>query len=215
MASIVEECNVGTVQSREHAGYLLAEKLMACKNSQGIVVGIPKCGVPVAWSVAKRLKLPLTILTCVPIHHPGKSGYTIGSISMDEIVLHDCDDIPGDYLYHRARIAQSRLKADFMRYSAHGLPPDLENKLVIVVDDCVRTADAVLACIKTIQKQKPSRIIMAMVAASAQAVQQLSSEVDEQVCLFIQPSEKNVNRFRQQLPRVSSEEVMQLLAQTK
>lgn len=79
---------------RSLAGQLLSKKLEQFVSSDAIVVGVPRGGVVVASAVAEALGLPLHVLPCRKLRHPGDSKKAIGSVSLDEVALSDdCHDI--------------------------------------------------------------------------------------------------------------------------
>ena len=47
---------------RIEAGYALAGKLKKYKNTRGIVLAVPKGGVPIGYIVAEELGLPLELI---------------------------------------------------------------------------------------------------------------------------------------------------------
>ena len=62
MSSLIEDRSlrdkVHVFKDRKEAGRLLAQKLSGYKDVNGIVLGIPSGGVPVATEIAKALGLP-------------------------------------------------------------------------------------------------------------------------------------------------------------
>jgi len=57
-------------KDRKEAGCLLAQKLSGYKDVNGIVLGIPSGGVPVAAEIAKALGLPLDVIIVRKIQLP-------------------------------------------------------------------------------------------------------------------------------------------------
>ena len=51
-------------RDRREAGRLLAEALVAFKDTDTVVLALPRGGVPVAEEVATRLALPLDVIIC-------------------------------------------------------------------------------------------------------------------------------------------------------
>jgi len=49
-------------KDRIEAGLLLAEKLKKYRNEPGIVLAIPRGGIPVAYAVAKQLGFPVEVV---------------------------------------------------------------------------------------------------------------------------------------------------------
>lgn len=198
-------------KNREHAALLLAQKLSAFKNSGAVIAAIPKGGLPVASVLAQQLNLSLTVTPCAQIKHPAITGQTIGSVSVDEVLCHDFENLPGDYLYHQIRSLQLRLQTEYRHYMEKNVSLGFKNKDVIVVDDRLKTGDTMLACIRSIQKQKPSRIIIAVPVVTHQAIKKLSSEASEFIYLYACTLTKEADQYWESLPRVSDGEANRIL----
>ena len=66
-----------STRSRKEAGVLLAEKLGRHRNSNGIVVAVSKGAAEVGYYLASELRLPLEVVICKEITHPGDTKKTI------------------------------------------------------------------------------------------------------------------------------------------
>jgi predicted phosphoribosyltransferase len=71
-------------RDRIDAGSKLAEKLDKFRGAPGIVLAVPKGGVPVAYPVAKELGLTLELVLTKKIGHPANKEYAIGAASLTE-----------------------------------------------------------------------------------------------------------------------------------
>src|SRR3989338_8580780 len=75
-------------KNRLQAGKKLAEKLANYKNKKDVIIlGIPRGGVEVAFSVAKALKAPLSVVITKKIGHPFNPELAIGAVSPDNYIL--------------------------------------------------------------------------------------------------------------------------------
>jgi predicted phosphoribosyltransferase len=63
--------------------------------------------------------------------------------------------------------------------------PDLKNKVVVLVDDGLASGFTMLAAARSVRERAPKKIIVAVPTASLGAIELLTSEVDEIVCLNI------------------------------
>lgn len=173
-----------TVRDRKQAGWMLAEKLIRFKDSNTVVVGVPYGGAVVGYHLAEKLDLLFDVIACKTIAHPDQRK-TIGSVSIDQVVIHDDGyDIPRDFLYHQIVRNQSALKAQEAFYHA-GKPGKvkIENAEVIVVGDIVRSADSLIASIRTLRNQKPKAIMVAATLVTPAARELLADEINEIVSL--------------------------------
>ena len=178
------------IPDRRQAALRLGQKLIRHRNSDSVIFGIPYGGAVVGYNLAKKLSLCFDVIGCRPIPHPADQRRTIGSVSLDQVVLHDEEyDIPRDYIYHQIMRAQNGLKAQEAFYrSARQADVAVSNREVIVAGDIVKSADSLLAAIRTLSKRKPNKIIVAAPVVTPEAMARLSDEVDEIVFLFMEDS---------------------------
>jgi predicted phosphoribosyltransferase len=57
---------------RIHAGEILAAELAKFKDEKGVVLAVPRGGIPIAYVVAKTLDWPLDLLLTKKIGHPSR-----------------------------------------------------------------------------------------------------------------------------------------------
>ncbi|SDE43002.1 Phosphoribosyl transferase domain-containing protein [Pricia antarctica] len=77
------------LKDRNEAGKLLALKLAKYKNAKGIVLAVPRGGVPLGYIVSKALKLPLEIILSKKIGHPIHQEFAIGAATLKSRILSD------------------------------------------------------------------------------------------------------------------------------
>ena len=69
-------------RNRIEAGQLLAEKLTCYANQPNVIVlGLPRGGVPVAFEVAKALRVPLDVFVVRKLGTPGRRELAMGAIA--------------------------------------------------------------------------------------------------------------------------------------
>ena len=74
-------------RDRLEAGRQLAVKLKKYKNELGVVLAIPRGGVPVGFEVAKEIKMPLELVLTKKIGHPDNKEYAIGAASLNDYFI--------------------------------------------------------------------------------------------------------------------------------
>ncbi len=175
-------------KDRIQAGHVLAGLLLErFEGQEAIVLAIPRGGVQVAYPIAIRLRalLDLVIPRKLPVPHNVEAGF--GAITADgSRVLNDdliiylglTDDQIDEI---SARVLQE-VKRREERYRGNRSFPDLENKVVIVVDDGLATGYTALAAIQFVKKQKPSRTVLAVPVSSLGAERLVKPEVDDYIC---------------------------------
>lgn len=80
-------------KNRTEAGLLLSKQLSEYKNTNAVVLAIPRGGVPVGHIIAKELQLPLSIVLSKKIGHPNNKEYAIGSVSLDTVITENHTEI--------------------------------------------------------------------------------------------------------------------------
>jgi putative phosphoribosyl transferase len=149
------------VQNREHAIRLLYEKLLAYKGSNAVIVAIPPGGVTLGKNLASRLDFSLEILGSHEIRHPAHSHQKIGTVTADHVELQDSAiDIPSQYIYNQILQLKRRIELEDQFYSSLFPKQGLESKVVILADVFISDLDNINACLISIKKHNPSRIIV-------------------------------------------------------
>lgn len=202
------------VTDRIQAGHLLSEVLKPYRNSKNvIVVAIPYGGLPVALQIAKELSLPLQVIPCKRIKHPGDSRQSIGSVSLTDIVMQNTSlDIPQDFVCSQVRSVKRDLQKQTQVFGDY-LASALNHKTIILVDDRLKTGDTMLAGLRSIKRERPAKIIVATPVATTKGLKIIEDETDEIICLHQTPDEQAVSKFFSDFPKVDEETALELLLQ--
>lgn len=195
-------------RDRIEAGQLLAAKLKKYKNDLGIILAVPRGGVPVAYAVAKELDFPIEIILTKKIGHPIYKEYAIGAASLSDYFIIPHENISDEYIQQELQRVRTRLKEMYKRFMGDKEPASLEGKTVIVIDDGIATGNTILGTVHVLRKSNPAKIIIAVPVASKSSVEKLSSEVDEVVAVLIPDQFWGVGGFYQDFDQVSDDEVM-------
>ena len=208
--------NEAIFQNRKHAAFLLKERLTEYENSDAIVVAVPGGGIHIGYHLAQSLKLPLEVIPCRKLIHPADNNKTIGAVSLDAVVVHDEDNtIPQDYIYHQIQLLQHVIKGQSKKYNLGHSPQTIKGRTIILADDLLITGDTMLAALKTIRKQQPEKIIVAVPNVTPDATRSIAPEIDEIIYLTIEPNNPVTENLYAEFPEVSDEEVMELLQQIR
>jgi predicted phosphoribosyltransferase len=168
----------------EKAGRTLAEKLWEYRNSNAVVVAVPRGGVPLGFEIAQMLHLPLELMLCKRMKHPGSYNQSIGSISLEDIIVTDDEQtIPQHYLCHLITRMKNELKCELEFYYDKHLPIPFKDKMIILVDDFLRSGHTLLACLETLRKKGPEKIIVALAFALRDGLMQIAHYADELLVL--------------------------------
>lgn len=168
------------LRDRKAAGLQLSKVLAEYKNSNAVVVGIPHGGVCVAAVIAEELSLPLEIMPCRRIKHPADGKRAIGSVSEDEVFIHDCSHtIPQDYVGHQIVLLKHAISHEVKKYYGDTTPQSFRYRTVILVDDILSGSDKMMACLKSIKRQAPLKVVIAVPIVAAEAAHIVGAEVDD------------------------------------
>jgi predicted phosphoribosyltransferase len=177
-------------EDRIEAGRLLAKWLRNYKGSDGIALGIPSGGVPVAAEAAKALKFPVDLLIVRKIQIPYNPEAGFGAMGPEEEVILNKELLTGLSLTEEEIKIQIEKARDIIKKRnqlfREGRPfPSLKDKIVIIVDDGLASGYTMLAAIRFIKKKSPKKIIVAVPTASKRTADLVLPETDELVCLNV------------------------------
>ena len=200
---------------RLEAGSLLADQLKKFKGHPGIVLAVPRGGVPVAYVVARELGLPLEVVLTKKIGHPLNKEYAIGAVSLSDYFIIPHEDVPESYIPEEVERVRQKLRDMYNKFMGDTETLSLENKLVIVVDDGIATGNTMIATVNLLKKSKPAKLVIAVPVASHQSVTALKKMVDEVIVLHIPEEFYGVGAFYEDFGQVSDEEVQYYLQKWK
>lgn len=196
---------------RIDAGFILAKALEKYRNTTGVVLAVPRGGVPIAYIVAKELGMPLDLLLTKKIGHPKNSEYAIGAVSLYDRFIIPHENVSMEYIDDETARIRKRLREMYLKFMGDREPESLKGKTVIVIDDGIATGNTLLSTVSMIRNSKPEKIVIAVPVASESAVKKLSDVVDEVVCPLIPQFFYGVGSFYENFEQVTDDEVMDYL----
>ena len=215
------------IPNRKEAGGRLAQKLNAYfQHPQAVVLGLPRGGVPVAYEIAKNLRLPFDVCLVKKLGLPHNPEVAVGAVAEDAL-SHDYngnitiidEDTAQIHKLDREQIdaIAAKIKTELRWrdscYRHYRPMVRISGRIVILVDDGIATGLTMHAAVKLLQQQQPTKIIIATPVASTSALQQLKPEVDRIVCLLKPPYFKAVSLWYEDFPQTTDREVCDLLSQ--
>jgi len=195
-------------QDRIDAGIQLATKLKKYQNDPGIVLAVPRGGVPVAYAVAKELGFPMEVILTKKIGHPINKEYAIGAASLTDYFIVPHENVTDAYIESELKKVRSRLKEMYTSFMGNKEPESLQGKTILVIDDGIATGNTLLATVNVLRKSKPGKIVIGVPVATKSAVEKLSKVVDEVVVVLIPDEFHGVGAFYENFEQVSDQEVM-------
>lgn len=214
----------GHFKDREQAGEQLAQRLETyarqhdayMEQPEAIVLALPRGGVPVGYAVANALDLPLDVLIVRKLGVPGHEELAMGAITSSGLRVLRTDtfemfDIPEAAIEQVVQVETSEMQRREKKYRGDRPAPDLQGRVVILIDDGLATGSTMLVAARAVRRQEPARIIVAVPVASEQACKEIGSEVDEIVCLITPSPFYAVGMWYEEFDQTSDEEVIHLL----
>ena len=176
-------------RDRSDAGRALTAALRQYANRNDILVlALPRGGVPVAYEVARELGAPLDIFLVRKLGVPGHEEYAMGAIAEGGAIVLDRDVMRELGIPPRAVesvIEQERAELERRaRLYRHGrTPPQVRDRVVILVDDGLATGSTMRAAVQALKSLRPARIVVAVPVAPAETCEALRDVADEVLCL--------------------------------
>jgi putative phosphoribosyl transferase len=202
-------------QDRREAGRVLARAIQASAVSldcqDGIVLGLPRGGVPVAYEVARALDLPLDIVVVRKLGVPGFGELAMGAVASDGTVTIN-QAVLEEYCIPLEVVdaAAEREKGEIER--RNGRPPaPVEGRMVILVDDGVATGASMLAAVRAV-RPRARKVTVAVPVATKETCDLLRNEADHVICVRVPRRFHSVGSFYQDFAQTTDEEVVSLLA---
>lgn len=201
-------------KNREEAATVLAKELIQFKDSEAVVVSIPRGGVPIGVQLAKELKLPLEVVLSKKIGHPLNKEFAIGAVTLDAVVLNDiAQDISEEYIKNEIVKIRELLKKRQQAFYVNVKPLSVTGKTVILVDDGAATGSTLLSCVSLLHKQNPKSIVVAIPVAPPSVCKKIeqSKQVDSLICILKPFNFNAVGQFYSNFDQVSDKSVITML----
>ena len=204
-------------KNRRDAGKKLAQKLTAyARHPNGLILALPRGGVPVAYEVALALTIPLDIFIVRKLGVPGREELAFGAIASGGVRVLNGDvvrmlSIPDEVINFVAKREGQELKRRENLYRGDRPLPEFRDRTVILVDDGLATGASMRAAVAGLRTQRPARIVIAVPAAAPEVCQAFQAEVDEVVCAITPELFYGVGRWYENFSQVTDDEVRILL----
>ena len=202
---------------RRAAGRELAARLRLLGIEDPIVFGLARGGVPVAYEVAEALGAPLDVLVVRKIGAPSNPELGIGAVAEGDVRVLDPEAVRRMLVSVEeldAAIARARteVEARVERYRGGRPPLDARGRTAIVVDDGLATGGTARAALRSVRRQGPRRLVLAVPVGAPEAVHALRDEADLVVCLLQPEAMWAVGLWYEHFDQTADAEITQLLA---
>jgi predicted phosphoribosyltransferase len=167
--------------------------------------------------VALSLALPLDIFVVRKLGVPGYRELAMGAIAsggvrvLNEDVLSALPDAAATVAQVTAQEMQE-LERRERDYRQNRPPPEVDGRIVILIDDGLATGATMLAAIGALRKKAPAKIVAAVPVCPPETLLEVERVADETVTLFAPDWFRGVGQFYEDFAQISDEEVRLLLS---
>lgn len=193
------------------ANKLLKPLAPYARNSDVVIIAIPRGGLELGIILAQGLKAPLDIIFAKKISYPNEPEYAIGAVTSDEAIIEKPTNVSTEYIDQEVQRVRAAIKAKEWLYKPVRSAIDLHNKIVILVDDGIATGNTIAVALKTLRQQKPKKLIVAVPVASREALAFIKPYTDSVICLMTPETFFGIGQFYRNFPQVSDETAIALL----
>jgi len=204
-------------RDRKEAGTRLAEVLAEMDvESNAVVLGLPRGGVPVGYEIARQLHLQLDFLNIRKLGVPWQPEVAMGAVGEDGIPHLNSELVRSLAITSEQikRVRDLELSVIYERKKAYrGYAPtaDLQGRQVILVDDGIATGATMDLAIEMVRNAGARSLIVAIPAGPEGTTDKYGDMVDHCICLQ-EPADFNyVGQFYLNFAPVTDEEVCELL----
>ncbi len=204
-------------KDRKEAGQLLAERLIQYRGTDAVVYALPRGGVTLGFEIARFLRAPLDLVIARKIGYPNNPEYAIGAVTEEGEPLYSERERPMlDPSWLEAEMKKEREEAKRRRktYLKNQERRSAKNKIAIVVDDGVATGLTLRSALRSLRREEPKELVVAVPVAPHELLEIFQAEADRVIVLKDEREYLGaVGAYYQNFPQVSDEEVIELLKQ--
>ena len=208
----------GAFPDRAEAGRFLATKLSKYSGRDDVIVlGLPRGGVPVAYEVARALRVPLDVFIVRKLGVPGFEELAVGAIASGGVrvlnedvarALPNADEIIEAVTKQETAEVERREQ----KYRDGRPAPEIQGKTAILTDDGLATGATMRAAVKALRQRGAAKIVVAVPVGPLDTCKEFEEEADEVVCASAPEFFQAVGQYYEDFSQTSDEEVRQLLA---
>jgi len=205
-------------RDRKDAGRKLAAALQKYKDTDALVLAIPRGGVELGCEIALALHCDLSLLICRKLPYPNNPESGFGAMAEDGSLY--INRLAASYVPESEieRIIQEQAREIERRIAIlrNGQPlPSLKGRTVILVDDGIAMGSTMHAAVTLCRKQEVAKVIVAVPVASRQAIAEFSQLADEIIVLESPLDFHAVAQVYEHWYDVSDAEVLSLIENCK
>jgi len=199
-------------QNRKDAAEQLSVLLKEYKDTNAVVLGIPRGGIEIAYYLASHLNAALSVIVSKRLAYPGHEEYDFGALCEEEVVYmrgkkHEVSD---DVIRNIMEKSKTEISHSIEYFRKGSSLPKLKDKTVIITDDAMATGVTLVPAIRLCRRLEAAKIIVA-VPVAAKTFDKNLKEADEVKILHHAESLKNVKAAYRTFKKLSDEEALSFL----
>jgi len=210
-------------KNREEAAHKLIgefpSQVFSAENT--IILGVSEGGTYFASFLAKELNLPMNILLTEPIYsliNPKLSIAMVGET--EEVVIHkalvEAFNIPKDYIYNEAQNRYSNEIIGYIHKYRNGEKlKNLEDKYVILADECIETGLTMMSAVKTAISLGAKNIFIAVPVLDNVVYENLVTICDNIFCPHKIDDYISIEYYYEEIEPYSSEKIVEIMKNIK
>ena len=202
---------------RADAGRQLAAHLIEYADRPDVIaLALPRGGVPVAFEVARRLKVGLDVFLVRKLGVPGHPELAMGAIAaggvevLNRQLIQDLG-IPAAVVQQAAVSERTELDRRDRAFRGDRQPPVVRDRIVILIDDGLATGATMEAAIVALRRLEPETIVVAVPVGAHETCQRLHLLADRLVCLVTPVPFSAVGQWYRDFSQTTDDEVRRLL----
>jgi len=205
-----------TFTDRADAGRQLGKALLAYRDQEVVVLGLPRGGVPVACQVARALDAPLDVIVVRKLGLPYQPELAMGAIGEGAVRVVNDDvvriaGVAAADVDAVETVERAELDRRVRRLRPHRTRQPLPGRTAIIVDDGVATGATARAACRVARAQGATKVVLAVPIGSPQALADLRRDADDVVCLESADWFSSVGQGYRHFGQISDQEVAGLL----
>jgi len=203
--------------NRIEAGRQLAQNLEKYSGRDDVIVlGLPRGGVPVASEVAMHLHAPLDVFIVRKLGVPGFEELAAGAIASGGVRVLNEDVMRAiPHADQAIEAVTARETEELQRreqiYREGRPPPELRNRIAILVDDGLATGATMRAAVKALRQRGAAKIVVAVPVGPPDTCHEIEEQADEAICLSTPEFFQAVGQYYEDFSQTTDEDVRELL----
>jgi predicted phosphoribosyltransferase/pimeloyl-ACP methyl ester carboxylesterase len=201
---------------RIDAGRRLAHALGHLRDTDAVVLGLPRGGVPVAAEVAGALRAPLDVGVVRKLGVPYQPEVAMGAIAedgarvMNERVVATAG-IDEGAIAEVERTERAELDRRARAYRGGRPPVSVAGRTVVIVDDGIATGATARAACRAARRRHAARVVLAVPVAPHDWESRMGGDADELICPETPADFSAVGQFYRDFAQTTDDEVVACL----